>query len=45
MEEAEKEEDQTKKNLVIAGAVIGTAIACLPLFSAFSKLFPDPADF
>merc|ERR1712070_861535 len=31
-------ENQGQKNLVIAGAVIGAAIACLPLFSAFSKL-------
>jgi hypothetical protein len=46
VEEGEDEEqDQTKKNLFIAGGVIGTAIACLPLFKAFSKLFPDPADF
>ena len=41
----EDTENQGKKNLIIAGAVIGTAIGCLPLFSAFSKLFPDPADF
>jgi len=47
VEEGDGESDggQGKKNLLIAGAVIGTAIACLPLFSAFSKLFPDPADF
>mgnify|MGYP001192652966 CR=1 FL=1 len=43
--EEEEEGGQTKKNLLIAGGVIGAAIACLPLFSAFSKLFPDPADF
>ena len=43
--EDEEEGGGTKKNLLIAGAVIGTAVACLPLFSAFSKLFPDPADF
>ena len=44
-EEENGEGSGTKKNLVIAGAVIGTAIACLPLFSAFSKLFPDPTDY
>ena len=43
--EEEDEGGAAKKNIFIAGAVIGTAIACLPLFSAFSKLFPDPADF
>ena len=43
--EEEEEGGATKKNLLIAGAVIGTAVACLPLFSVFSKLFPDPADF
>jgi hypothetical protein len=45
VEEDEVEEDQTKKNLLIGGAVIGAAIACLPLFNAFSTLFPDPSDF
>jgi len=34
-----------KKNLLIGGLVIGAAVAALPLFAAFSKLFPDPADF
>ena len=43
--EDDEEGSGTTKNLVIAGAVIGTAIACLPLFAAFSKLFPDPSDF
>ena len=33
------------KNLFIGAAVIATAIAALPLFNAFSGLFPDPADF
>lgn len=37
--------DTLKKNLVVGGAVIGVAIAVLPLFSAFSTLFPDPSDF
>jgi hypothetical protein len=45
VEELEEGETGTKKNLVIAGAVIGAAVACLPLFSAFSKLFPDPSDY
>eukprot|EP01041_Mallomonas_annulata_P002905 gene2905-5702_t len=35
----------TKTNLLVGGLAIGAAIACLPLFVAFSKLFPDPADF
>ena len=43
--EDDEEGGGTTKNLVIAGTVIGAAIACLPLFSAFSKLFPDPSDF
>lgn len=43
--EDDEEGSGTTKNLVIAGAVIGAAVACLPLFSAFSKLFPDPSDF
>ena len=38
-------EDQGKKNLLIGGGVIAIAIACLPLFSLFSKLFSDPSDF
>jgi len=41
----EVEADQTKTNLLIGGGVIGAAIACLPLFNYFSKLFPDPTDF
>ena len=45
MEVEDEEGSGVTKNLVIAGAVIGAAIACLPLFSALSKLFPDPADF
>ena len=36
--EDDEEGSGTKKNLVIAGAVIGTAIACLPLFAAFSRI-------
>ena len=43
--EEEEEGSGTQKNLVIAGAVIGAAVACLPLFASFSKLFPDPSDF
>ena len=45
MEVEEEEGDQTKKNLLIAGGVIGVAIACLPIFQAFSKLVPDPSDY
>ncbi|KAJ1399995.1 hypothetical protein B484DRAFT_458237 [Ochromonadaceae sp. CCMP2298] len=43
--EDEVEENQTKKNLLIGGGVIGAALACLPLFKLFSSLFPDPSDF
>lgn len=43
--EEEGEDNAGQKNLIIAGAVIGTAVACLPLFNLFSKLFPDPSDF
>ncbi|KAJ1401877.1 hypothetical protein B484DRAFT_457885 [Ochromonadaceae sp. CCMP2298] len=45
VEEEEVEENNTQKNLFIGGAVVSAAIACLPLFSAFSTLFPDPSDF
>lgn len=45
VEELDEGESGSKKNLIIAGAVIGAAVACLPLFSAFSKLFPDPSDY
>ena len=43
--EVDGEEGGSSKNLVIAGVVIGAAIASLPLFNAFSSLFPDPTDF
>mmetsp|Transcript_17372 Transcript_17372/g.29357 ORF Transcript_17372/g.29357 Transcript_17372/m.29357 type:complete len:140 (-) Transcript_17372:227-646(-) len=43
--EDEEEGGNTQKNLIIGGAVIGVAIACLPLFNAFSSLFPDPSDY
>eukprot|EP00597_Dinobryon_sp_UTEXLB2267_P006079 CAMPEP_0170060476 /NCGR_PEP_ID=MMETSP0019_2-20121128/2400_1 /TAXON_ID=98059 /ORGANISM="Dinobryon sp., Strain UTEXLB2267" /LENGTH=114 /DNA_ID=CAMNT_0010266057 /DNA_START=197 /DNA_END=541 /DNA_ORIENTATION=+ len=43
--EGETEGAGTKTNLLVGGIVIGAAIAVLPLFAAFSKLFPDPADF
>lgn len=33
------------KNLVVGGIVIAAAVAALPLFTFFSKLVPDPADF
>lgn len=45
MEVLEEEEDTVKKNLVVGGAVIGFAIAVLPLLSLFSNILPDPADF
>ena len=32
-------------NLVVGGIVIAAAVAVLPLFTFFSKLVPDPADF
>lgn len=41
----EEEGDGNKKNLAVGVAAIGAAVACLPLFSLFSKLLPDPADF
>ena len=41
----EEEGGPVKNNLFIAGAVIGAALVSLPLFSAFSTLFPDPSDF
>lgn len=43
--EEESGESGLKKNLLIGGLVIGTAVAVLPLFSLLSKLLPDPADF
>ena len=49
MEVAEDDEDTESspinKNLVIGGAVIGIALACLPVFNALSSLFPDPSDY
>ena len=45
MEVVEETESGLKKNLLIGGLVIGTAVAVLPLFSLLSKLLPDPADF
>lgn len=45
MEVVEEEEPTLNSNLKIAGIVIGAAIATLPLFNAFSGLFPDPSDF
>ena len=40
-----QEEAESTNNLAIGGAVVATAIACLPLFNLFSTLFPDPSDF
>lgn len=45
VDEEEEESSGSSKNLIIGGAVIGAAIACLPLFNALSSLFPDPSDF
>ena len=43
--EVDGEDGGSKKNLLIAGVVVGAAIASLPLFNAFSSLFPDPTDY
>ena len=45
MEVVDEDAGGLQKNLIIGALVIGTAIAALPLFSAFSTLFPDPSDF
>lgn len=45
VEEDEEGGGVAKKNLIVGGVVIGAALACLPLFNAFSTLFPDPSDF
>jgi hypothetical protein len=44
-EEDADESSPINKNLVIGGAVIGVALACLPVFNALSSLFPDPSDY
>ena len=41
----ESEGGSLSNNLFVAGTVIGAALVSLPLFSAFSTLFPDPSDF
>jgi len=41
----EEEGGGLQKNLFIGGIVIAAALISLPLFSAFSQLFPDPSDF
>jgi len=43
--EEDDEESGSKKNIFIGVAVFAAAIASLPLFNAFSSLFPDPSDF
>jgi hypothetical protein len=43
--EVVEDEEEEPNNFGIFGAVIGSALACLPLFLAFSKFFPDPNDF
>ena len=40
MEVEEGKNDGAKANLVVGAAAIGAAIACLPLFSLFSKMLP-----
>ena len=35
----------TNKNLVVFGVIIASAFLSLPLFTFFSTLVPDPADF
>ena len=45
VEEGTTAEDGGKKNLFIGVAIIGVAVAALPLFSLFTKLLPDPSDF
>jgi len=44
-EDDEAESSPINKNLLIGGAVIGVALACLPVFNALSSLFPDPSDY
>jgi hypothetical protein len=44
-EDDEESGSGSKKNIFIGGAVFAAAIASLPLFNAFSSLFPDPSDF
>ena len=39
--EGEEESDTLKKNLLIGGAIIGVAIACLPLFNVLSSFMPE----
>ena len=43
--DSDAKESSLNKNLLIGGIVVGVSLACLPLFSAFSSLMPDPADF
>lgn len=45
VDDDEESEDQGNKNLVIGATIIGAAIACLPLFNAFTAIMPDPSDF
>jgi hypothetical protein len=45
VEEEPKEGGGVNKNLLVAGLVITAALGALPLFSAFSSLLPDAADF
>ena len=45
MEVQDEDEDSTKKNLVILGAVLAGVAAALPAFVALTKLMPDPSDF
>ena len=43
--EVQEELNTGKTNLVVGAAVLVAALGSLPLFSLFSQLLPDPADF
>lgn len=44
-EESEDNSEGPNKNVVVFGIIIAAAIVSLPLFTFFSTLVPDPADF
>ena len=44
-EESEDNTEGPNKNVVVFGIIIAAAIVSLPLFTFFSTLVPDPADF
>ena len=43
--EVQEELNTGKTNIVVGVAVLAAALGSLPLFSLFSQLLPDPADF